>query len=151
MSWVTTAIIVKIIYKMVFDNGELRVHKLADTVDITKNTVHSILTKILSMRKLCARWLPRLLTMEQNQCCEDVSIKYLALFRRNETEFLRMLTTMDKIWVYHFTPETTEQSEQWTEAGKSTPKQAKRIPSTGKVMASVFLDARGIIFIGYLQ
>ena len=41
--------------------------------------------------------------------------------------------------------ETKEQSKQWTEKGESAPKKA--VPSAGKVMASVFWDARGIIFI----
>ena len=45
--------------------------------------------------------------------------------------------------------ETKEQSKQWTEKGESAPKKA--VPSADKIMASVFWDARGIIFIDYLQ
>src|SRR5436190_12976832 len=66
-------------------------------------------------------------------------------------EFLRRFITMDEIWVHHFTPETKEQSKQWTAREESAPKKAKTVPSAGKVMASVFWDARGIIFIDYLQ
>ncbi|GFT40585.1 mariner transposase [Trichonephila clavipes] len=35
--------------------------------------------------------------------------------------------------------------------GEPAPKQAKTIPSAGKIMASVLEDARGIIFIVYLE
>jgi len=73
------------------------------------------------------------------------------MFRSNKAEFLRRFITMDETWVHHFTPETKEQSKQWTEKGESAPKKAKTVPSAGKVMASVFWDARGIIFIDYLQ
>jgi hypothetical protein len=71
------------------------------------------------------------------------------MFHRNKAEFLRRFITMDKTLVHHFTPETKEQSKQWTERGESAPKE-KTVPSAGKVKASVFWDAHGIIFIDYL-
>ena len=57
---------------------------------------------------------------------------------------------MDETWVHRFTPQANEQSKQWTKWGESAPKKAKTVPSAGKVMASVFWDACGIIFIDYL-
>jgi hypothetical protein len=45
----------------------------------------------------------------------------------------------------------TSESKQWTEAGCSAPKKTRSVPSAGKVMASVFLDAEGILFIGCLE
>ncbi|XP_032678153.1 histone-lysine N-methyltransferase SETMAR-like, partial [Odontomachus brunneus] len=135
---VTTPEMVTKIHKMVLDDRRLKVRELAEMVGISKSTVHRILTENLDMEKLCARWVPRLLTIEQKQRREDVSIECLAMFRSNKTEFLRRFITMGETWVYHFTPETKEQSKQWTERGKSAPKKAKTTPSAGKVMASVF-------------
>ena len=43
------------------------------------------------------------------------------------------------------------QSMQWKHPGSPPPKKAKVVSSAGKVMASVFWDAKGIIFIDYLQ
>jgi histone-lysine N-methyltransferase SETMAR len=148
---VTTPEMVKKIHKMILDDRRLKVRELADLAGISKSTVHRILTDSLDMRKLCARWVPRLLTMEQKQCREDVSIECLAMFRSNKAEFLRRFITMDETWVHHFTPETKQQSKQWTARGESAPKKANAVESAGKVMASVFWDARGIIFIDYLQ
>jgi len=90
---------------------------------------------------------PRLLTIDQKQGRENVSMNCLAMFRKNKAEFLRHGST----WVHHFTPETKEQSKQWIERGESGPKKANTTLWTGKVMASVFWDARGVIFIDYLQ
>lgn len=53
-------------------------------------------------------------------------------------------------WVHHHTPETKQQSIQWTAVGEPTPKKAKIVLSVGKVMATIFLDSRGIILIDYL-
>ncbi|XP_023214135.1 endothelin-converting enzyme 2-like [Centruroides sculpturatus] len=99
--------------KMVLDDSQLKVRELADTVGISKSAVHRILTENLEMKKLCARWVPRLLTMGQKQRRENVSIESLAMFRSNKAEFLRrFFITMDETWVHHFTPETKEQSKQ---------------------------------------
>ena len=75
---------VKKIHKMVLDDRRLKICKLADMVGISKSTVHRILTENLDIRRLSARWVPRLLTMEQKQRCEDVSIECLAMFHSNK-------------------------------------------------------------------
>jgi histone-lysine N-methyltransferase SETMAR len=56
---------------------------------------------------------------------------------------------MDETWIHHYTPESKQQSKQRTEAGCSAPKKAQSVPSAGKVMASVFWNAEGILFIDY--
>lgn len=59
-----------------------------------------------------------MLTLEQKQCRDDVSIECLVKFHSPKAEFLGRSITMDKIWVHHFTPKTKEQSKQWTVKGK---------------------------------
>ncbi|GIY11584.1 mariner transposase [Caerostris darwini] len=67
---------------------------------------------------------------------------------RDPTDFVRRFATMDETWVYHYTPETKQQ--ECVEAGGSAPKKAKSIASAGKVMASVFWEAKGIMLSDYL-
>ena len=65
--------------------------------------------------------------------------------------FVRRFITMDETWIRHYTLESKQQSKQWREAGCSAPKKTRSLPSAGKVMASVFWDAEGILFIEYLE
>ena len=58
---------------------------------------------------------------------------------------------MDETWIHHYAPESKQQSKQWTEAGCSAPKKTRSVPSARKVLASVFWDAEGILFINYLE
>jgi len=58
---------------------------------------------------------------------------------------------VDETLICHYTPESKQQSKQWTEAGCSVPKKTRSVPSAGKVMASVSWDAEGILFIDYLE
>ena len=54
------------------------------------------------------------------------------------------LVTVDKTWVHNNEPENKAQSRQWGSAGSPRPKKFKTQPSTDKVMATVFWDAKGV-------
>jgi hypothetical protein len=71
----------------------------------------------------------------------------LERFNKNKTDFVVRFITMDETWIHHYTPESKQQSKQWTEADCSAPKKARSVPSAGKVMASVFWDAESILLI----
>ena len=53
---------------------------------------------------------------------------------------------MNETWTQDFTPESN-----WLSAGESCPKRPKIQTSEGKVLASIFWDAQGIVFINYLE
>lgn len=95
--------------------------------------------------------LPRLLTPEQKKQRVNDSESCLALFKRNKNDFLRLNVTMDETWIHHFTPESNRQSAEWKAGGESRPKRPKTQQLASKVMASVFWDAHGILFIDYLE
>ena len=65
--------------------------------------------------------------------------------------FLRKYVTIDETWIHHFTPESNQLSAERTAAGESRPKRLKMQTSAGKVLASVFWDAQGILFVDYLE
>lgn len=60
-----------------------------------------------------------------------------------------MRRTIDVTWTQHYTPETKQESKQWAAKGELAMKKA--IPITGKVMATVFSNAKGILLIDYLE
>jgi histone-lysine N-methyltransferase SETMAR len=103
------------------------------------------------MKKLCARWVPCLLTADQKRTRMKISEQCLEHFNKNKTDFVHRFITMDETWIHHYAPESKQQSKQWTEAGCSAPKKTRSVPSTGKVIASEFWDAEGILFIDYLE
>lgn len=142
---------IKKIHKIIMNDRKLKLSEIADTLKISKERVHHIIHEYLDMRKLCAKWVPRELTIDQKQQRVDDSEECLAMLNRNKSEFLRRYVTMDETWLYHYTPESNRQSAEWTARDEPNPKRGKTQQSAGKVMASVFWDAHGIIFIDYLQ
>lgn len=148
---VTTEDMVNKIHDIVLADRRVKIREIADIVHISIERIQNILHEKLGMRKLSARWVPRLLTVEQKRNRMTTSEHCLNMFKRNPKEFLRRFVTVDETWIHHYTPETKEQSKQWTSPGETAPKKAKTVPSAGKVMATVFWDSQGIIFTDYLE
>ena len=105
----------------------------------------------LTMTKLFSKWVPRLLTVDQKQKPVDNSEQCLAMFTRNKSDFSCRYVTMDETRIHHFTPQSKRSSSEWTAAGEPRPMRPMAQQSAGKVMASVFWHAHGIIFIDYLK
>ena len=63
---------------------------------------------------------------------------------------LLCLVTVDETLVHYYEPENKAQSRQWVGSGSLRPKKFKTPPSAGKVMATVFWDARGVIMLDFL-
>ena len=148
---VTTEETVNKVHDIVLADRRLKLREIAEMVGISTERVHNILHEFLGMRKLSARWVPRLLTVDNKRNRETTLKLCLDMFKRNPREFLRRFITVDETWIHHYTPEMKEQSKQWTSPGERAPKKAKTVPSAGKVMATVFWDSQGVIFIDYLQ
>ena len=147
---VSEEIIAKI-HNAVLSDRRMKVRELSNIAQISTERVHYVLHEKLHMKKLSARWVPRLLTVDQKRVRQNVSQECLDRFKRNPTAFLRQFITVDETWIHHYTPETKEQSKQWVEHGGRAPKKAKTVLSAGKVMATVFWDARGVVMIDYLE
>ncbi|GFV80726.1 histone-lysine N-methyltransferase SETMAR [Trichonephila clavipes] len=90
-----------------------------------KKRVFHILNQHLGMRKLFARWVPRLLTLDQKRVGMNISNALLAQFMRNTYEFWRRLITVDETWIYRYTLETKLQSRQWAAKWEPAPKKSK--------------------------
>lgn len=58
---------------------------------------------------------------------------------------------MDEMCVHRYTSETKAQLKKWVEAAFPAPKKVKTVQSAGKVMISVFWEAKGILLIDYLE
>ena len=103
------------------------------------------------MKKVSARWVPRMLTDAQKQTRLNISKTSLELFQRDPDLFLARFVTMDETWLHHYDPETKRQSMAWKRPSSPTPKKFKTQPSAGKIMGSVFWDSQGLIMIEYLE
>ena len=139
------------VHHMVMNDRHLAVHQIANAAGISCEPVENILHNELGMSKVSARCVPWLLTPDQQHTKLVMSQANLTLFETDPAGFLERFLTQDECWVHHFEPEIKRQSMQWKHPSFRPPKKAKVVSSAGKAMASVFWDAKGIVFIDYLQ
>lgn len=143
--------IIQKVHDMILADRRTKVREVAKAVGVSTGTAINILHDKLAMKKLSARWVPRLLTVDNKRIRMLTSKQCLEQFKRNSKEFLRRVVTVDETWIHLYTPETKEQSKQWISPGESAPKKAKTVPSAEKVMATIFWDANGVILIDFLE
>ena len=139
------------VHRIVMGDRRVTVNEIATSVGISRERVENILHNELGMSKVSARWVPRLLTPDQKLTRLTLSQENIAIFEADQASFIDRFLTQDECWVHHFEPETKKQSMQWKHPGSPPQKKAKVVSSAGKVMASVFWDAKGIVFIDYLE
>jgi len=141
---------VQIVNDMLNKDRRLTIRYIAETTGINSSTVHRIISEDLRMKKVSARWVPRMLTEEQKKMRVDVCTDLFSRLQAEPQTFLDRIVTQDETWIHHFDPETKRQSMIWKHVGSPTPKKFKVIPSAGKVMATVFWDSQGVIMTNYL-
>jgi len=71
---VTTLDIVEKIHGMIMEDRRMKVREIAEAVGISTERVHNILHEKLHVKKLCARWVPRLLTLDQKRTRKDNAV-----------------------------------------------------------------------------
>jgi hypothetical protein len=76
--------------------------------------------------------------------------KFGFFFRRNPNDFLSRLLTMDETWLYHYDPDTQQQSVEWRYSVSTCPKKYGVQKSARKILASIFWDQVFILLIDYL-
>ena len=99
----------KKLHKIVLGDRKLKLCEIAEKLKISEGSGFTIFHEYLSMRKLCSKWVLRLLGVDQKQQRVDDSERCSQLLQRNKKEFLRKPVTMDETWIHHFTPESNRQ------------------------------------------
>lgn len=150
-STVTTPEIVDQVHDMILTNRRISAKVIAETLEISRERVGSIIHEHLDMQKLSAKWVPKCLNADQKRNRVDTSRWVLQQFQQSRDNFLERIVTVDETWLFHYDPETKQQSMEWRHAGSPRPKKFKTQKSAGKVLASIFWDKDGVLLTDYLQ
>jgi len=88
------------------------IDELSDVTGVSWSSVQHILTQDLGMRRVAAKFVPRLLTEDQRQSrlavCQDLKREL-----QNDPNFLSRVITGDESLCYVYDPESKQASSQW--------------------------------------
>jgi len=128
----------------VVSNPRYSVEMLAEELKLSKGSVYTVLTKKLGKRKICARFVPHALTLEQKERRVEAS-RSLVEFANKDKNFLDKIVTGDESWCYQYDPTTKRQSMEWRDPEEGRPTKIRAVKSKIKTMLITFFDSRGII------
>ena len=94
------------------------------------------------MRKLCAKIVPKNLTIEQKDNRKDACLHLLEQIQ-SDRNFLNVLTG-DETWIFEYDPETKRQSKEWHTSASPRLKKARLSKSKIKSMLICFFDSEGM-------
>ena len=106
--------------------------------DVSVATVHTIIHAELKMRKICAKFIPRVLRKDQKERRYHDSREMVELIN-SDPAVLHALMTCDESWIYCYDPETKRQSSQWKLTGSPRPKKSRQRKSNHKLQMIPFL------------
>ena len=130
--------------ELVRSDRRMTVRMLAEELGLGRESVRTILTEDLGMKKICAKMVPKLLSDDQKARRVDLSRDVLEHLEGNP-EFLDNVITGDETWVFQYDRETKRQSLQWKTARSPRPKKARMSKSKIKVMLIAFFDHQGLV------
>ena len=111
--------------------------------------LYTIIRDELKMRRICAKFVPRVLREDQKERrCHD-SREIVELIN-SDPAVLDALVTCDESWIYCYDPETKRQSSQWKLAGSPRPKKARQSKSTHKLLMIPLFESTGMIYMHWV-
>ncbi|UYV76679.1 hypothetical protein LAZ67_14001721, partial [Cordylochernes scorpioides] len=130
--------------KMILANRRITVREVAEDLNISIGSCHSIFINDLGMRRVAAKFVPKLLTCDQKQHRMNIANEMLDSVC-DDPNLLQRVITGDEAWVYGYNVETKAQSSQWKLPHEPRPKKARQVRSNVKVLLTVFFDCRGVV------
>jgi histone-lysine N-methyltransferase SETMAR len=102
---------------------------------LSRSLIHEIVKKYLHYKKICARWIPQMLTEEHRCKHTSAALTFLEHYHQEGDNFLDqiLVVTGDETWVSHNIPESKRQSLEWHHShSPSKPIKFKQTLSTWK-------------------
>jgi len=102
---------VKKVAALVLSDRRLIVRMNASELNLKNTMVHQILTQELATRRLCAKIVPKNLTIEQDNR-KDMCLHLLERIQ-SDRNFLKNVITGNETWILEYDPQTKRQSKVW--------------------------------------
>ncbi|UYV78161.1 hypothetical protein LAZ67_16000324 [Cordylochernes scorpioides] len=130
--------------KMILANRRITVREVVEDLNISIGSCHSIFINDLGMRRVAAKFVPKLLNCDQKQHRMNIANEMLDSVR-DDKNLLQRVITGDEAWVYGYDVETKAQSSQWKLPHEPRSKKVRQVRSNVKVFLTVFFDCRDVV------
>ncbi|XP_067665195.1 histone-lysine N-methyltransferase SETMAR-like [Haliotis asinina] len=134
----TTQANIDTVDQLVMGNRRITMHELEYATGLPYGSIHNVLHDNLHMSKVCARWVPRMLSDDMKLSRVNISGAKLTHYHANPEDFHFRNVTCDETWLHHYDPESKQESVESKRVTSPRTKKFKSTRSPKKVMATIF-------------
>ena len=109
------------------------VDEISESLSINSSAVFMILKQRLGLRKICARWVPHLLSQAEKDRRVKITSELLQIYDGCDDKRLCEIVTGDETWISFFEPEGKENNKVWIGENRARPQIAHRSRSVKRV------------------
>ena len=137
---ITQRVIAKI-EELVNEYSHIPIRIIEEEVGILKERIGYILHNELNLHKVCAKWVPHVLTEENKKNRVEISKQLLEILENG----FQNIVTGDETWIYYFTVSSKESNKTWVEVRANRPQITRIAQNSKKQMFCIFFSTDGII------
>ena len=120
------------------------INELEALTGVSWSSGQRILTEELYMKRVAAKFFPRLVSEDQRANRFDVC-REMKDQLKTDPVFLFKIITGDETWCYGYDPEKKQQPSQWKSASSPRPKKARQVKSNVKTVLICFFDIKELV------
>lgn len=132
------------------EDPHITIQELADTHDLSTGTVHTIIHNELHMKKVCAKWVPHLLTEDQKKQRVTCATKMLAMFEPEGPKRLTDIVTGDETYVGFYNMPSKQANMVWIDEAGDRPVVLRPGFHTKKRLFTIFFNYAGPVVVDVL-
>lgn len=126
------------------------IREISSILDISYGTVNTILVDDLKLRKICARWVPHVLTDDQKRQRVLCAQKLLNMFEPNGHKHLADVITGDETWIYFYGIPNKRKNMMWLAEDEPRPIVASKGFQSRKRLFTIFFNHEGPVLVDIL-
>ena len=122
---------------LIEEDARYTMQEIEELSGIHSSSVLKVLRERLGLRKICARWVPHLLTGEQKQS------RVIKKYDKCDPRRLEEIVTGDETWIYHFQPDSKAKNKVLVSSEGDRPVIARRCKTSNRMLYAIFFDSKG--------
>ena len=105
--------------------------------------IRQVFCERLGLRKICACWVPHLLTDKQKQSWVRLASQVIEKYDKCDPHRLEEIVTGDETWIYYFQPDSKAKNKIWVSSEGDRPVIARQCKTSNCMLYVIFFDSKG--------
>ena len=130
---------------LIEEDARYTMQEIEELSGIHSSSVLKILRERLGLRKICACWVPHLLSDEQKQSEVRLASQVVEKYDKCDPRRSEEIVTGDETWIYHFQPDSKAKNKVWVSSEGDRPVIARRCKTSNRMLYAIFFDSKGSV------